>query len=324
MMENTMKTFAISAFAATLMASAAYAADVEQRAVTFHSNGETISGTLYLPQERSSGDRLPGVVVAGAWTSIKEQMAGAYAREMAERGFVALAFDYRGWGQSGGEVRFKEDLATKTADLVAAGEFMTTVPEVDPTKISGLGICASAGYMAAAATANPHVRSVALVAPWLHDAGIVEQTYGGAEGVAKLVETSRGAEASEEQGQPQIVVAASMTDEGALMYRIPYYTEADRGLVPAYDNKFNLASWEPWLTYDSVSLGASLDKPTLIVHSEAAAVPQGAHAFFAQLEGDASELWFDNVTQFDFYDRPDAVTRSADAAAAHFRKFNGS
>lgn len=106
------------------------------------------------------------------------------------------------------------------------------------------------------------------------------------------------------------------------MYQIPYYTESNRGLIPAYDNKFNLASWEPWLTYDSVAIGAQLDKPTLIVHSEAAAIPQGAHAFFALLEGDRSELWLDDVAQFDFYDKPESVTRAADAAAAHFNRIN--
>ncbi len=71
-----------------------------------------------------------------------------------------------------------------------------------------------------------------------------------------------------------------------------------------------------------MAIGARLTKPTLIVHSEAAAVPQGAHAFFAQLNGDATELWLDNVTQFDFYDEPEDVRRAADAAAAHFTRVN--
>jgi fermentation-respiration switch protein FrsA (DUF1100 family) len=317
-----MKTFGLAVLCAALMASAAFAAEIEQRKVTFRSHGSTIAATLYLPEDRAPDAKLPGVVVTGAWTSIKEQMSGLYAKEMAERGFAALAFDFRGWGESGGEPRFKEDPAAKTADIVAAAAFMTALPEVDREKISGLGICASAGYMAEAASGNANFRSVSLVAPWLHDGRIVEQVYGGAEGVAKLIGISRDAEASERDGRPQIIVAASTTDETSLMYRIPYYTEAGRGLVPEYDNRFNLASWEPWLTYDSVAVAARLDKPVLVVHSEAAAVPQGAHAFFSLLKGDASELWLENVSQFDFYDRPDAVTRAADAAARHFERVN--
>lgn len=305
-----------------LLAGTALADEIQTRQVSFESGGATLAGTLYLPGNIQPGERRPGVIVTGAWTSIKEQMSGLYAREMAERGYAALAFDFRGWGASGGAIRFREDPAIKTADIVAAASFMASLPEVEPTQISGLGICASAGYMAEAASGNADFASVALVAPWLHNAGIVEAVYGGPEGVATLIATSREAEASEREGLPQVIVAASMTDETSLMFQIPYYTETDRGLIPEYDNSFNLASWEPWLTYDSVAVGAQLDKPTLIVHSEAAAVPQGAHAFFDLLHGDAAELWLENVTQFDFYDRPEPVTRAADAAAAHFSRVN--
>ncbi|WP_245437317.1 nuclear transport factor 2 family protein [Neorhizobium tomejilense] len=315
-----MKAAAVSTFCIAVMGSAAIAEDIQTRSVSFENRGATLAGTLYLPPDYRSGERRPGVVVSGAWTSIKEQMSGLYAREMAERGFAALAFDHRGWGQSGGEIRFKEDPAEKTRDIAAAAAFMATLPEVDAVNINGLGICASAGYMAAAATGNANFAAVALVAPWLHNRQIVEQVYGGREGVSKLIATSREAETSEGRGQPRTITAASMTDQASLMYQVPYYTETDRGLIPQYDNRFNLASWEPWLTYDSVSLGAKLDKPTLIVHSEGAAVPQGAHAFYALLPGEKSELWLNDISQFDFYDRPEPVTIAADAAATHFTR----
>lgn len=235
----------IAPTACLLFAGTALAADIRTRQVTFENDGSILVGTLYLPADYQPGEKRPGVVATGAWTSIKEQMSGLYAREMAERGYVALAFDFRGWGESGGIIRFKEDPASKTSDIVAAGHFMASLPEVDAAKIAGLGICASAGYMAQAASADANFVSVALVAPWLHNAGIVEQVYGGPEGVAALIATSQAAEAAEREGTPQVIVAASMTDQTSLMYRIPYYTESGRGLIPAYDNKFNLASWEP-------------------------------------------------------------------------------
>ncbi|NKL02003.1 alpha/beta fold hydrolase [Rhizobium leguminosarum bv. viciae] len=317
-----MRLSTLSAIGLALLHSTAFAADIETRPVSFQNDGVTLAGTLHLPADYKPGQKRPGVLVTGAWTSIKEQMSGLYAKEMAKRGFVALAFDFRGWGQSGGDIRFKEDPAAKTDDIMAAADFMATLPEIDAGKIAGLGICASAGYMAAAASSNPDFTGISLVAPWLHDKEIVEQVYGGADGVSRLIVTSRAAEEAERSGWPRVIVAASADDSTALMYQIPYYTEPTRGLIPQYDNKFNLASWEPWLTYDSVATGDRLDKPTLIVHSEAAAVPQGAHAFFSRLHGDASEIWLDGVTQFDFYDNPEDVTRAADAAAAHFERIN--
>ena len=78
-------------------------ATVAVEKVTF-TNGDTrLRGMIFRPARRDMPS--PGVVVTGAWTSIKEQMAGTYARELASRGFAALAFDSTGWGESEGSPR---------------------------------------------------------------------------------------------------------------------------------------------------------------------------------------------------------------------------
>lgn len=92
-----MNKIALSA-AAVLMASTSALAQVETRIVSFENEGAAMSGTLYLPEERGDAP-LPTVVVTGAWTSVEEQMPANYAREMAERGFAAFTFDFRGWGK---------------------------------------------------------------------------------------------------------------------------------------------------------------------------------------------------------------------------------
>lgn len=74
------------------------AADMKR--ISFESNGQTLIGNLYLPESYQEGQKIAGVVVTGSWTSVKEQMAGLYAAELADRGFAALAFDFRGWGES--------------------------------------------------------------------------------------------------------------------------------------------------------------------------------------------------------------------------------
>lgn len=309
-----MKYFiALTTLFLTLFAAAAEAAT--QRAVSFTSHGQTLAGDLYLPDTYQDGDVLPGVVVTGAWTTVKEQMAGTYAAELADRGYAALAFDFRGWGQSPDAVSFLEDPFRKTEDINAAVTYLASRAEVDEARVAGLGICASAGYMSDAAFQNPRLKSFALVAPWLHDAEIVDAVYGGAEGVAALIDASRSAEMSP---TPVLLEAASMSNDDAVMYQAPYYTDAERGLIPEYDNLFNVASWEPWLTYDAIQMAERQTKPALLVHSESAAIPQGARAY-ADIMGDrARTLWLDDVTQFDFYDQPEAVRLSSDAVANHF------
>lgn len=314
-----MKKLVAATLGSTLMASTALAADITTRTVTFENEGATMAGTLYLPADHETGGKLPVVVVTGAWTSVQQQMPAEYARQMVERGFAAFTFDFRGWGQSGDlpqNVRFKEDPAAKTSDIEAAIDFLATVPEVDASQINGLGICASAGYMVDAVSGNDAVRSIALVAPWLQNEALVNAVYGGEDGVNGLISVGRAAAAA---GGEIIPAAGPEGAEGVLMPIGGYYYEPSRGAVPEYDNQWNQASWEGWLTYHPADNGARLDKPLAIVHSEAAAIPDGVRSFLAGFTGDATLQMLEDVTQFDFYDNPDDVTRAADTVAEHFR-----
>ena len=318
-MKNLLLATVTAAILQLTIANDAEAAQVKE--VTFESNDRTLVGDLYLPDEYQAGDKLPGVVVTGAWTTVKEQMPATYAEAMADRGHAVLAFDFRNWGESDGNERQLEDPIDKTQDIVAAANYLTTLPQVDADRIAGLGICASAGYMADAAVQSEDIQAIALVAPWLHNQEIVNEVYGGEESVQSLIDTSQKAQVKyETTGELSLVPAASMTDKNAVMYQAPYYTEADRGAIPEYVNEFNLASWEGWLTYDSVAIANKLEDPVLIVHSEAAAIPQGAKEFYSRLPGDKKQLWLDDVTQFDFYDSPEAVTTASDAVTEHFEQ----
>ncbi|MBV6657774.1 MAG: alpha/beta hydrolase [Devosiaceae bacterium] len=299
------------------MASTALASDIQTRTFSFESQGAAMAGTLYLPADHD-GSALPTVVVTGAWTSVQQQMPATYAREMAARGFAAVTFDFRGWGQSGDlpqNVRFEENPQAKIADIEAAIAFAATLPEVDAANINGLGICASAGYMIDAVSGNDLIQRVGLVAPWLQNEGLVNAVYGGEEGVQGLIAMGR---AAQEAGGQIIPAAGPEGAEGVLMPIGGYYYEADRGAIPEYDNQWNNSSWEGWLTYHPADHGAALDKPIAIVHSEAAAIPQGVRDFLGGFAGDATLEWLEDVTQFDFYDNPEDVTRAADAMAAHF------
>ncbi|MEO0835382.1 MAG: alpha/beta hydrolase [Cyanobacteria bacterium J06642_3] len=297
----------------------AEAAQVKE--VSFKSNNQTLVGDLYLPDDYQAGDKLPAVVVTGAWTTVKEQMPATYAEELADRGYAALAFDFRNWGESGGDNRQLENPIYKTQDIIAAADYLSTLPQVDANKITGLGICASAGYMVDAAVASDDIQAIALVAPWLHNQEIVNEVYGGEESVQNLIDTSSQAQAKyETTGELSLIPAASDTDPNAVMQQAPYYTDPERGAIPEYINEFNLASWSGWLTYDAIASAGELDKPVKIIHSEAAAIPQGATEFYSRLSSEKEELWLDGVSQFDFYDNPETVTTASDAVTEYFEQ----
>ncbi|MEM8972776.1 MAG: alpha/beta hydrolase [Pseudomonadota bacterium] len=284
---------------------------ITSEAVSFDSSGGTLKGILYKPEDATGA--LTGVIVTGAWTTVKEQMPGTYARELAARSYAALAFDFTGWGESEGVPRYVEDPAVKTADILAATDYLAGRDDI--ADISGLGVCASSGYMAAAVADDTRLTKLALVAPWLHDPEMAEGIYGGPETAANLIAASEAEDAAE-----TVLLGASATDENSVMYQAPYYTEEDRGLIPAYDNKFSVLSWKPWLTYDAQVSADRLTKPTLMVGSPSIALPAGAAAYEARMNAPLEKLWLgEDVTQFDFYDRADAVKASADAVAEFFK-----
>jgi uncharacterized protein len=80
----------------------------------FDVNGTALIGNLFAPAE---GRPRACAVLTGPLTSVKEQATGAYAAALAERGFLALAFDHRTFGESGGEPRQFENPLAKVEDI---------------------------------------------------------------------------------------------------------------------------------------------------------------------------------------------------------------
>ena len=291
----------------------------QTKKVEFFSQGSKLVGTLYLPGEVKN-KQLPGVVVTGAWTTVKEQMPKTYAIELAKKGYGALTFDFRGWGQSEGKNRYLEDPQMKTQDILAAIDFLGSRSEIDSKNISGLGICASSGYMADAYNQTKKLKTIALVAPWLHNKKIATKVYGGEDSVKKLLSLAESASKKfKKSGLPTLITAASSTDKNSLMFKAPYYTEKNRGLIAEYDNKFNVASWTGWLNYDALKSAKKLRGKILFIGSNAMALPQGAKAYSKIAGNKVKEVWLDKISQFDFYDKKDAVQAAIGHASQHFQ-----
>jgi fermentation-respiration switch protein FrsA (DUF1100 family) len=282
--------------------------------LTFQSGGETLVGNLYLPER----DAPAGLVVAvGPLTSVKEQAAGTYARAMAERGYAALAFDYRYFGESGGRPRQFENPEANIEDIENAASALLADDRLTGLPLFGLGICFGAGPMVRSVAEDSRFSAFAGVAGVYTDNAKTKARMGDAYQVT--IDRGRAAERKwRETGEAETIPAVA-SDGGnvAMPLREAYeFYGTPRGGVPNYVNGYAVQSLAYSLPFDARTAADAIDVPVLIVHSEEALTPDLAHAFYSAVKSPKQELWLESQGQIDFYDDPKLVTPAADAVAA--------
>jgi len=133
--------------------------------ITFSNDTFDLAGQLHLPDGFSEDRTYPAVVISTPGSSVKEQIGANYGRRLADRGYVALAFDPGFQGQSGGQPRDLENPAARVDDIRFAVDHLTTLPYVDNSRIGALGICAGGGYAVSATMTDHRIKALGTVVP---------------------------------------------------------------------------------------------------------------------------------------------------------------
>lgn len=131
---------------------------VEHKKVTFHNRyGITLAADMYIPKDAK--EKLAAIAVCGPFGAVKEQCSGLYAQQMAERGFLTIAFDPSFTGESSGEPRYMASPDINTEDFQAAVDFLSVQNRVDPEKIGIIGICGWGGMALNAAALDTRIKA---------------------------------------------------------------------------------------------------------------------------------------------------------------------
>lgn len=139
---------------------------VKHSKITFVNRyGITLAADMYEPANASG--KLPAIAVSGPFGAVKEQSSGLYAQTLAERGFLAIAFDPSYTGESGGSPRNVASPDINTEDFCAAVDFISACGKADADKIGILGICGWGGMAINAAAIDPRIK--ATVASTMYD-----------------------------------------------------------------------------------------------------------------------------------------------------------
>jgi dienelactone hydrolase len=153
------------------------------------SEGVRLSAELFRPKDRPEGDKLPTIILCHGWGGTAANLrpeAVAFARA----GFMAIGFDYRGWGASDGrvilarpqprpdgkgrvyqaevrEIREVVDPIEQTRDLQNVVHWAVGEPGVDPARIGLWGSSYSGGHVVYVAARDPRIKCLVAQVPAL-------------------------------------------------------------------------------------------------------------------------------------------------------------
>lgn len=132
--------------------------NVDHKKVTFKNHfGITLAADMYMPKDKK--ERFSAIAVAGPFGAVKEQSSGLYAQELAERGFLTIAFDPSFTGESGGHPRYMNSPDINTEDFSAAVDYLSNLDNVDKEKIGIIGICGWGGIALNAASIDTRIKA---------------------------------------------------------------------------------------------------------------------------------------------------------------------
>jgi dipeptidyl aminopeptidase/acylaminoacyl peptidase len=135
---------------------------VKKTPVSFYSEGCRLVGDVYDPDDLAPGERRAGIVLCHGYTGVKDLYLPDNARVLTEAGYVAMTFDYKGWGASEGP-RSRLAPYGRVADVQAALTFLGTLPEVDPERLGIYGTSYGGATVVWVGAVDPRVKCVVSV-----------------------------------------------------------------------------------------------------------------------------------------------------------------
>jgi fermentation-respiration switch protein FrsA (DUF1100 family) len=146
--------------------------EIQRTRVTFHSGGMELAGYLYCSADATR--KLPCVVMGHGFSGTQDRLFGG-AERFAGAGMAALTFDYRNFGQSGGQPRQVIDIKGQRQDWHAAVSWARSRPEIDPDRVALWGTSLGGTHTIFVAAGDPRIAAVVAQIPY---AGLPKERVG--------------------------------------------------------------------------------------------------------------------------------------------------
>lgn len=289
---------------------------VSHSKVTFVNRyGITLAADMYMPLNAEGP--LPAIAVCGPFGAVKEQSSGLYAQEMAERGFLTIAFDPSFTGESGGSPRYVASPDINTEDFCAAVDFLSTLDKADPERIGIIGICGWGGMALNAAAIDTRIK--ATVASTMYDMSRVnangyfdsmdaDQRYS----LRQQLNKQRTEDARNHSYKLAGGVVDPLPDDAPQFVKDYYgYYKTKRGYHKHSLNSnggWNVTSALSFINMPLLAYSSEIRSAVLMIHGEKAHSRYFSEDAFKKLKGDNKELMIiPGANHVDLYDRMDII-----------------
>jgi uncharacterized protein len=140
------------------------------RGVAFQSEGATIRGRLYFPEEGArshrppngtrSGCPAPVVIMTHGTSATITMVVDRYAEVFCHAGFAVLLYDHRNFGISDGEPRGEINPWVQARGYRDAIQYVSSLPEIDKSRIGLWGDSFSAGQVLVVGACDDRVKAI--------------------------------------------------------------------------------------------------------------------------------------------------------------------
>ncbi|MDO4888066.1 MAG: alpha/beta hydrolase [Actinomycetaceae bacterium] len=280
--------------------------------------GIEIAGDLYQPKDLDESTAHPAVVIGPPHSAVKEQAPGVYANALAQRGFVALAFDPSFNGESGGKARRVTSPEIFAEDFSAGVDFLGSLPYVDRRRIGVIGICGSGGFALSAARVDTRIRAVVTSA--MYDISGVSRD--GWQNTMTDTERRERVEALSEQrwkdvdaGAAEVIryfpeEPADAVPEGLDPIASEFFEfyGTTRGRHPRAAGGFTTTSWQAHINFGALRhLEDIAPRPILLVTGDRAHSRYFSDEVYEQAPGPKELIVVEGARHIDLYDDTDLI-----------------
>ena len=303
----------------------------EGKKVSFKKYEYKLAGLMFYPKDFDENKKYPAIVVAHPGGGVKEQCSSLYAWNLAQNGYIVLAYDSCYQGESEGTPRYLDVPESRMTDIKAAVDYFTTLKYVDENKIGALGICAGGGYTMGAVQTEVRIKAAAGISTW-NVGKTSREGFPGEQGEYNLQDMlKKVAEARTKEARTGEPVYATyiphtkdqITEKTSTILKEAYeYYRTERCSYPTSVNKLlfisfaELAGWDAFAYIETVS-----PRALLFIVGEEAETKYFSEEAFAKAKEPKEFFAIKGASHIDLYDKPEYVDQVVKKLVEFFDKY---